>query len=126
MFGLFKTTKIDRILDMVKHLDGRMLEMKIMRMEDRAQIMSLTAEVKHLRQYDFVKRVKKPRKQALRKAKGWKNVSPEEAAGYVKDYNSGMGILEIATQANRSSSTVGVWIHKLTDGVKDETSKDSK
>ena len=123
---MFRNKKLDVLLDMVEKIDSRLIEMKIIHLEDRKQIMALTAELRVMKNYTLIKKVKKPRKKALRKASGWTNVSDAEAAGYVKDYEAGLSILEIATQANRSSSTVGNWIHKLTDGVEDETGEDTK
>ena len=123
---MFNGKQLNNIEDRLHDMENRMIELKVLMLQDRKEIMHLTAELRDAKNYTFVKKIKKPRKKALRKAQGWKNVSPEEAQGFVDDYNAGLSILEIANQAGRSSSTVGNWIHKLTDGDENEPVKAKK
>lgn len=126
MFGFKTNQKLDLILEKVEGLKAQVKELKLIRVEDRKQIMSLTAELTQIKNKGIVKKVKKPRKKSLRKASGWTKVTPEEAQSFVDDYAKGLSILEIANLSGRSSSTVGNWIHKLTDGVENENNPDPK
>jgi hypothetical protein len=108
--------KLERILATQEETNRRLIALKLIALEDRHEIQKLKAEILQIRNFDLIKKVKKPRKKKLRGKTGFTNVGIEEAEEFVRMYvEDDMEIFDIAHKMERSSATVGRWIHKLTD-----------